>query len=146
MNPSDKQGPSAPSSPKPTQLVSIKQNVKSEARSRHVKYASIDPAYRKNPSSSSKTHARRRTDRDQPHSLLTPPLTPSSSIRTTASRDSAPECVDAQHQEHVSEPAKEHHIRSSHQEQEDQVHTSEELTEDDSEASRIVLVGHRLSD
>ena len=112
----------------------MKQNVKPEARSRHVKYASIDPAYRKIVSSSSKTHARRRTDRDQPHSLLTPPLTPSSSIRTTASRDSAPECVEAPYQE----PAKEHHI--SHQDQEDQVHTSEELPEDDPHASRIVLV------
>lgn len=55
---------------------------------RHIKYASIDPSLKKS-SALPKTHARRRTERDQPHALLTPPLTPSSSIRTTASRDSA---------------------------------------------------------
>ena len=60
-----------------------------EQRPRHIKYASIDPAFRKTSSTLPKTHARRRTERDQPHALLTPPLTPSSSIRTTASRDSA---------------------------------------------------------
>lgn len=138
MKLTDKQGPSVPSSPKPPRLVSIKQNDKSETRSRHVKYASIDPAYRKHTSSSSKTHARRRTDRDQPHSLLTPPLTPSSSIRTTASRDSAPECVEVHHQEHDPEATREHH----NQEHEDHLHTSEELLDDDPEASRIVLVSH----
>ena len=57
-----------------------------ELRPRHIKYASIDPTLRKK-STLPKTHARRRTERDQPHPLLTPPLTPSSSIRTT-SRDS----------------------------------------------------------
>jgi hypothetical protein len=51
----------------------------------HFKY---DPSIRKS-SALSRTHARRRTERDQPHALLTPPLTPSSSIRTTASQDSA---------------------------------------------------------
>ena len=59
-----------------------------EQRSRHIKYASVDPSFKKAPALP-KTHARRRTERDQPHALLTPPLTPSSSIRTTASRDSA---------------------------------------------------------
>ena len=59
-----------------------------EQRPRHIKYASIDPSFRKT-SALPRTHARRRTERDQPHALLTPPLTPSSSIRTTASRDSA---------------------------------------------------------
>jgi hypothetical protein len=56
-----------------------------EQHPRHFKY---DPPFRKT-SALPKTHARRRTERDQPHALLTPPLTPSSSIRTTASRDSA---------------------------------------------------------
>ena len=56
-----------------------------EQRPRHFKY---DPSFRKS-SALPKTHARRRTERDQPHALLTPPLTPSSSIRTTGSRDSA---------------------------------------------------------
>jgi len=59
-----------------------------EQRPRHIKYASIDPTFRKT-STLPKTHARRRTERDQPHALLTPPLTPSSSIRTTAGQDSA---------------------------------------------------------
>jgi hypothetical protein len=59
-----------------------------EQRPRHVKYASIDPSFKKT-SALPKTHARRRTERDQPHALLTPPLTPSSSIRTSGSRDSA---------------------------------------------------------
>ena len=56
-----------------------------EHHPRHFKY---DPSLRKS-SALPKTHARRRTERDQPHALLTPPLTPSSSIRTTTSRDSA---------------------------------------------------------
>ena len=56
-----------------------------EQRPRHFKY---DPSFRKT-SALPKTHARRRTERDQPQALLTPPLTPSSSIRTTASRDTA---------------------------------------------------------
>ena len=59
-----------------------------EQRLRHVKHTSIDPYFKKT-FALPKTYARRRTERDQPHALLTPPLTPSSSIRTTASRDSA---------------------------------------------------------
>lgn len=76
--------PSAPPSPKGNPPAAVTDKV---LQIRHVKYASIDPTYRKQ--SGSKTHARRRTERDQPHSLLTPPLTPSSSIRTTASSDGA---------------------------------------------------------
>lgn len=76
------QRPSVPPSPKPGAPAPIV--LPDQGRStRHVKYASIDPPSRK--PSAHKTHARRRTDRDQPHSLLTPPLTPSSSIRTSAS-------------------------------------------------------------
>jgi len=70
--------PSAPSSPK-------LEPSHTERVTRHVKYASVDPVTRK--SLTPKTHARRRTERDQPHKLLTPPLTPSSSIRTTDSRE-----------------------------------------------------------
>ncbi|CAA7259119.1 unnamed protein product [Cyclocybe aegerita] len=94
---------------------------KPDARSRHVKYASIDPVYRKK-TTSAKTHARRRTERDQPHSLLTPPLTPSSSIRTTASRDSREGAGTQQDHE---EP-----------------NTSEEITDTDPDSTRIVLLGN----
>lgn len=77
------QWPSAPSSPKSKPPAAV---IDKDLQIRHVKYASIDPTYRK--PSGSKTHTRRRTERDEPHSLLMPPLTPLSSIRTTASVDS----------------------------------------------------------
>ena len=77
--------PSAPPSPKGKPPAAVTDKV---LQIRHVKYASIDPPTYRKPSVS-KTHARRRTERDEPHSLLTPPLTPSSSIRTTASSDGA---------------------------------------------------------
>ncbi|KAJ3516432.1 hypothetical protein NLJ89_g1135 [Agrocybe chaxingu] len=116
------QGPSAPSSPKinPSTMLSSPSE-KPDARPRHVKYASIDPVYRKK-TTSAKTHARRRTERDQPHSLLTPPLTPSSSIRTTASRDSR-EGTSAQ-QDH------------------EEPNTSEEVVDTDPDSTRIVLLGN----
>jgi len=78
---SDKQivnHPSAPSSPK-------LEPSNTERAIQHVKYASVDPVTRK--PLAQKTHARCRTERDQPHKLLTPPLTPSLSIRTTNSGD-----------------------------------------------------------
>ncbi|PPQ97394.1 hypothetical protein CVT26_006628 [Gymnopilus dilepis] len=80
------QRPSAPPSPKlsPSNVSSEKEH---RALNRHVKYASIDPVTTKDVTL--KTHARRRTERDQPHSLLTPPLTPSSSIQTSASHESS---------------------------------------------------------
>jgi len=71
-------------------------------RPKHVKYASIDPVYPKAALAfTTKTHTRRRTERDLPsgypkahviQALLTPPLTPASSIRTSGcSRHSAAE-------------------------------------------------------
>lgn len=111
------QRPSTPPSPKfnPPKVSSEKELRPSN---RHVKYASIDPVTTK--PTISKTHARRRTERDQPHSLLTPPLTPSSSIQTSASRDSStsvPPSSDT-----------------------DDTAISEEIVDPDSESTRILLV------
>jgi len=122
------QPPSAPSSPKLESSAPACAHVsdKSEARTRHVKYASIDPVYRKENTSASKTHARRRTERDEPHSLLTPPLTPSSSIRTSASRDSGAESVAAQ--------------QGLDDDKDETRTTSEEVVDSDPESTRILLV------
>jgi hypothetical protein len=108
--------PSAPSSPKNKPPASV---ASKEPQMRHVKYASIDPVYRK--AQGAKTHTRRRTERDEPHSLLTPPLTPSSSIRTTASSDSAASVRVQANQESNENP-------------------SEEILDSDSESTRILLV------
>lgn len=114
--------PSAPSSPKGKPPAAVTDKV---LQIRHVKYASIDPTYRK--PSGSKTHARRRTERDEPHSLLTPPLTPSSSIRTTASSEGAASAA--------APPA--HDFNES---------TCEEILDPDVVSTRILLVSaHMLS-
>ena len=110
-------------------------------RPKHVKYASIDPVYPK--AALTKTHARRRTERDLPcghahpkahiiQALLTPPLTPASSIRTSgSSRDSAAErrLADSADAEKTVEGKEEK--------------TSEQFTvlDPDEEATRVVLVG-----
>ena len=96
-----------------------------EQRPRHIKYASIDPSFKKT-SALPKTHARRRTERDQPHALLTPPLTPSSSIRTTASRDSAASAGVQQGRD------------------QDDVVFKEEICDTDFESTRFLLVGATL--
>lgn len=102
-------------------------------RPKHVKYASIDPVYPK--AALTKTHTRRRTERDLPYghahpkvqALLTPPLTPASSIRTSgSSRDSA------------AEPRLGDRAEAEGKEE----NTSEQFTvlDPDVEATRIVLV------
>lgn len=87
MPPQPEKGPknelSAPPSPKIISTATAS-NKNKESRPRHIKYASVDPINRIS-TQGPKAHARRRTERDQPHALLTPPLTPSSSIRTTTS-------------------------------------------------------------
>jgi len=109
--------PSAPSSPKPVLPAIVTSSV--EPRTRHIKYASIGQQGR-----STKTHARRRTERDQPNSLLlTPPLTPSSSIRTTASQSSS--------------SAEVHSFPSSAT-----PNDVEEIEDPDPKATRILLVSH----
>ena len=92
-----------------------------EQHPRHFKY---DPPFRKS-SALAKTHARRRTERDQPHALLTPPLTPSSSIRTTASRDSAS-------------------ARIQQGREQDDVVFKEEICDTDLDSTRFLLVGETL--
>lgn len=92
-----------------------------EQRPRHFKY---DPSFRKT-SALPKTHARRRTERDQPQALLTPPLTPSSSIRTTASRDSASAGVQQGRDQ-------------------DDVAFKEEICDTDLDSTRFLLVGATL--
>ncbi|KDR75806.1 hypothetical protein GALMADRAFT_226457 [Galerina marginata CBS 339.88] len=112
------QRPSAPPSPEPS---SPPVNSDKEARPGHVRYASIDPILHN--TLRPKTHARRRTERDQPHSLITPPLTPSSSIQTTASRDSSN--ANAQ-------PSSERGDAT----------INEDIQDPDSESTRILLLGN----
>ncbi|KAF9481522.1 hypothetical protein BDN70DRAFT_919730 [Pholiota conissans] len=90
-----------------------------EPQTRHVKYASISPALSK--VSVMKTHTRRRTERDVPHALLTPPLTPSSSIRTTASFESSANV------ERLTNP-------------ESEENSNEETSDPDTESTRILLI------
>ncbi|KAH9485459.1 Meiosis protein mei2 [Psilocybe cubensis] len=67
-------------------------------------------------------HVKRRTERDQPHSLLTPPLTPSSSIRTTTSDSTS---YDARQ------------VLCS-----DDTHYDEEIFDLDEESTRVLLLGN----
>ncbi|KAF8897027.1 RNA recognition motif 2-domain-containing protein [Gymnopilus junonius] len=81
------------------------------------KQSPLNPAQKKSFAPSTAT---RRTERDQPHSLLTPPLTPSSSIQTSTSRDSS---VSAQPPSDT-----------------DDTPISEEIIDPDLESTRILLL------
>ncbi|PPQ79940.1 hypothetical protein CVT25_003012 [Psilocybe cyanescens] len=111
--------PSAPPSPR---VKPVDDTVDKGVRPRHVKYASLGPAHREHSTTNLKTHARRRTERDQPHSLLTPPLTPSSSIRTTTS-------------DSITTDAK--HVPDS-----EDTDSNEEISDPEQQSTRILLLGN----
>jgi hypothetical protein len=74
-----------------------------------------------------KPQRRRRREREQPNSLLTPPLTPSSSIRTTTSLDSS-----TSHREKLKNDK-------------DDADTLNEIRDPDTKSTRFLLVSTLLS-
>jgi hypothetical protein len=90
------QRPSTPLSSDSRPIASASTPVESQKAMEHRGTVSFDDLSTYLPNTKPlKIQRRRRVDREHGHSLLTPPLTPSSSLRTATSIDSAASNVDA---------------------------------------------------